>query len=41
MEQPDIKYVKFEDKELTTFCELLDIENEKMVNLGDIEATCK
>ena len=41
MEEKKFSYIKFEEKELKTFLDIMDVEKQGTISLGDIEVTCK
>lgn len=34
-------YIKFDEKELNTFLDIIDVEKNGRISLGDVEATCR
>ena len=41
MQEKKFSYIKFEEKELQTFLDIMDVEKQGTISLGDIEVTCK
>ncbi len=41
MDQKVYNYIKFDEKEVQTFLNLMDVEQQGTISLGDIEQTCK
>ncbi len=41
MEEKTYSYIKFDEKELQTFLDIMDVEKQGTISLGDIEVTCK
>ncbi len=41
MNSKTYNYIKFDEKELQTFLDIMDVEKSGLISFGDIESTCK